>query len=68
MLAIDTLSRAEKLKLMEALWADLSCDPAAVDMPAWHEHALAAAQQEYARGEANFLDWDQAKAQLRRRR
>lgn len=66
MLAIDTLSRAEKLQLMEALWMDLARDPSKVEMPAWHGQALVAAQQDRESGAASFLDWDQAKAQLRR--
>lgn len=65
MFALETLSRADKLKLMETLWADLS-DPAdKLTSPDWHADALDAAQQAHAAGQAPFIDWAQAKRQLR---
>lgn len=65
MFARETLSRADKIKLMEALWADLS-DPAhELASPDWHAEALDTAQQAHAAGQAQFIDWAQAKRQLR---
>ena len=37
---IKQLPRQEKLRLMEALWADLSQDDAELESPAWHGEAL----------------------------
>jgi hypothetical protein len=37
---IQQLPRQEKLRLMEALWADLSQDDAELEAPAWHGEAL----------------------------
>jgi hypothetical protein len=65
MLALETLSRADKLKLMEALWDDLAADPADLASPEWHGEALDAARQAHAAGEAAFIDWSRAKRQLR---
>ena len=39
-LQIAKMSRAEKLRALEALWADLSRTEAAVESPAWHADAL----------------------------
>ncbi len=64
---IRQLSRAEKLRLMEALWADLSRDEAELESPAWHETALKETQQRLANGQEQVLDWEQAKAELRKR-
>jgi len=65
MLALAQLTRTEKLQLMEALWDDLSADAQALPAPAWHQQALDAAQDALARGEAQFIDWAQAKRTLR---
>lgn len=65
MLALETLSRADKLKLMETLWNDLSDNAAELVSPDWHADALKAAQTSHAEGQAKFIDWAQAKRQLR---
>jgi len=61
MLALAQLTRTEKLQLMEALWDDLSADAQTLPAPAWHQQALDA----LASGEAQFIDWAQAKRTLR---
>lgn len=63
---IQQLPRQEKLRLMEALWADLSRNEAEVESPAWHADALRETAERAARGEEKILDWEQAKAKLRR--
>jgi hypothetical protein len=65
-LEIQQLPRQEKLRLMEALWADLSRDEAEVESPAWHADALRETAERVARGEEKVLDWEQAKTKLRR--
>jgi len=42
------LPRVEKLRLMEALWDDLSHEAAEVDSPSWHEAVLREAGQHVA--------------------
>ena len=65
-LEIQQLPRQEKLRLMEALWADLSRDEAEVESPAWHAGALRETAERVARGEEKILAWEQAKVKLRK--
>jgi hypothetical protein len=65
---IQQLPRQEKLKLMEALWTDLSRDEAELESPAWHADALRETSERRARGEETLLDWEPAKAKLRQAR
>ena len=55
-LEIQQLPRQEKLRLMEALWADLSRDEAEVESPAWHADALRETAERVARCEEKVLD------------
>lgn len=64
---IEQMPRQEKLRLMEALWVDLSRDEAELESPAWHADALRETTERLVRGEEKIWDWDQAKAELRKR-
>ena len=61
------MSAEEKLQTMEALWQSLSAEPAAVESPAWHEQELRERERKIASGETRFIDWEEAKADIRRR-
>jgi len=52
---------------MEALWQGLSADPAAIESPAWHEEELGERERKVESGEAKFVEWEKAKADIRRR-
>ena len=65
-LEIQQMPRREKLRLMEALWADLSRDETEVESPAWHADVLRETADRVARGEEKTLNWEQAKAKLRK--
>ncbi len=70
MTAIDIAEMpvSEKLKLMEALWDSLCIrQDGGFESPAWHEQALKAAEGDLAAGTARFVDWADAKEQLRGR-
>lgn len=70
MTAIDIAAMpvAEKLQLMEALWNSLSAPTGAgFASPPWHEQSLQQAENDLATGAARFVDWTEAKEQLRRR-
>lgn len=70
MTAIDIAEMpvAEKLKLMEALWDSLSINAnGGYESPAWHGNALKQAEGDLAAGTARFVDWADAKEQLRGR-
>jgi len=66
-LALKKLSRAAKLRTMEALWSDLSGNEARFASPAWHGPALLETQRLVKAGKARFSDWEDAKARLRRK-
>lgn len=65
MLMLDNMSRTDKLKLMEALWDDLTAHATELSIADWHADALNEAQQAYASGQAKFIDWAEAKQKLR---
>jgi hypothetical protein len=64
---LDQMTLPEKLRLMEALWADLSRHAEAMELPAWHAQALRETEQRVADGKEIALDWDAAKKTLRER-
>lgn len=65
MINLQNMSRIEKLTMMEALWDDLSRDPASLTSPEWHSHALKEAEQAVADKSAHFVSWEEAKKSLR---
>lgn len=66
-LPLDRMTTAEKLRAMEALWADLTRNADSFESPAWHAEVLREREQRIAEGKETFLDWDEAKRQLRER-
>lgn len=66
-LPLKKMSRVEKLRAMEAIWADLSRDEDQFESPAWHADALRETEQAVASGAAKFVDWEEAKKRLRRK-
>lgn len=61
------MTREEKLQAMEALWDDLSRNSESLESPTWHEDVLREREEQLSTGEARFIDWDQAKADIRNR-
>ena len=61
------MTREEKLRLMEELWADLSRDEAQVTSPAWHGGVLQDRAEDVKSGKEGFMDWGVAKRELRDR-
>ena len=64
---IKQMSRAEKLQLMEAIWADLTKSENEVDSPNWHAEVLTETEARVAAGEERIADWELAKRELRKR-
>jgi len=64
-LDVKTLSKVEKLRLIEALWADLAMDDASIASPRWHQDALHEAERLHSEGKATFSDWSVAKERIR---
>ena len=65
-LPLNEMSIDEKLQTMEALWENLSADPAGVESPAWHEEVLRERERKIASGKAKFIEWEKAKADILR--
>ena len=64
--AVRKLPRDEQLRLMEALWEELSRVDDKFESPAWHAKELAETGQRLAEGKEQMLDWETAKKKLRR--
>ncbi len=67
-LPLDKMTVAEKLRAMEALWADLSPDESQIEAPAWHGEVLRDREAKIKSGPEKFMDWETAKKQLRGKR
>lgn len=66
-LALKKMSRADKLRTMEAIWSDLTGNDARFTSPTWHGTALFETQRLVKAGKAKFSDWEDAKVRLRRK-
>jgi hypothetical protein len=66
-IALDTMTVPGKLRLMEALWADLSRHADTLELPAWHAQALRETEHQVAEGKETAIDWETAKKELRER-
>jgi len=64
--AVRKLPRAEKLRLMETLWEELSRSEGEFESPAWHADELAQTERRLAEGKEQVLDWEEAKKKLRK--
>ncbi len=64
---IGHLSREDKLKVMEAIWEDLSRDDQEIESPEWHRDALQDTARRLESGEEKSLDWETAKREIRER-
>lgn len=66
-LPLKRMSKADKLRAMEALWNDLSLDDDKLPSPPWHADVLLKTERLVAAGEARFSDWEEAKSRIRRK-
>jgi hypothetical protein len=66
-LSLSQLSFAQKLDLMEVLWADLTRDEKKFKSPVWHETVLKDREEAYASGKLTVSDWEQAKQRIKKK-
>jgi hypothetical protein len=66
-LEIDRMTLEEKLRAMEALWADLSRKEQDIPSPPWHEQLLKERDARVKSGQEKFESWEDAKRELRDR-
>ena len=64
-LPLKQMTQAEKLMALEAIWDDLSRNEETFESPAWHKEELAATEERVKAGKEQFVDWEQAKEELR---
>ena len=64
---IGHLSKEDKLRVMEAIWEDLSREDEEVESPKWHQEALQETERRLNLGEEKKVDWHSAKKELRKR-
>lgn len=65
-LPLDQMSLADKLELMEKLWADLSQRADELPSPNWHGDVLRDRKRLVDEGKLKFIDWDEAIAELKK--
>ncbi len=61
---IHVLPLSEKMRVMEALWSEISQTPGHIDVPQWHKGILDERDRLWEEGKAVVLDWDEAKKKL----
>ena len=66
-LPLSELSIAQKLDLMEKLWADLTQDEKKLKSPAWHESVLKDREEAYEAGRISVSDWEQTKKRIKKK-
>ena len=66
-LPLGKMTREQKLRIMEELWADLSRDESQFESPAWHGDVLRERAAAVKSGKETFIDWEEAKKQLRKK-
>jgi len=67
-LPLAQMSTAEKLRVMETLWTDLSRNEEKFESPAWHEDVLRERDKNFQSGKEKPINWETAKASLRKLR
>ncbi|HET9132053.1 MAG TPA: addiction module protein [Terriglobia bacterium] len=66
-LPLEKMTVAEKLKVMESLWDDLSRTPSELESPEWHGTILAERRSKIKGGKGRFKDWQKAKSDIRKK-
>ena len=66
-LPLEKMTIAEKLRVMETLWNDLTRDKEQFESPEWHGEVLRERAARVKQGKESFVDWEAAKNQLRNR-
>ena len=52
------LPPAEKLKIIESLWSDLTADDESLPSPAWHEQELRKTEADFKASRLEVLSWE----------
>ena len=66
-LPLNDMTTEEKLRVMEALWVDLTQSEEEFPSPAWHKDVLKVREERIKSGQEQYKDWEKAKKDLRDR-
>ena len=58
------MTTAEKLDLLETIWADLCQTPGDIRSPEWHREVIADRKSRLEHGQSTTSSWAEAKARL----
>lgn len=63
-LPLETLSVAEKIRLLESVWDSLCRQSGDVRSPEWHREVLEARLRQLENGQSSVSPWSEVKARL----
>jgi len=63
--AIEDMTQFQRAELMEELWKAMSNRPEGIDIPERHRLILEERRAAVERGEIDYIDWEDAKRQIR---
>lgn len=66
-LPLNEMTKEEKLRIMETIWADLIKSDAEYPSPSWHQDVLNVREQRIKMGDEKYNDWELAKKEIRNR-
>ncbi len=64
---LEKMSIEEKIQAMESIWDDLCNRADSIASPSWHKEVLDEREKEIKRGDDQFVDWDTAKKNIRKK-
>jgi hypothetical protein len=67
LLQLKEMTTAEKVQVMEEIWADLSDPESGFTPPDWHRQVLEERTKGILNGGQQFTDWETAKEEIRNR-
>ena len=62
---LNEMTTEEKLKAMEELWDDICRSVPDLSSPNWHRNILKKREEMLKEGKDRFIDWNQAKKDIR---
>lgn len=66
-LPLEIMTVAEKLEVIDTVWADLRKNESEIPVPERHREILASRRRAFERGEIGYTDWETAKKEIRNR-
>jgi len=64
-LPLEKMTTEEKIQAMESIWDDLCKSADSLSSPPWHEKILKEREENIARNNDRFIDWEDAKRNIK---